>query len=118
MATEREDNEVVGFSRPDAEELLKLIGVGITRRPKARVGQYDTIIMKVTTAITAKSGTTLGKGKASYHFIDKDDKLTIIPGTTEDVYNLSTSTASIGSEIVCIREDPSRKLIWIYKDCN
>jgi hypothetical protein len=118
MSSEKADTEVVGFSRADAQELLKSIGVAVSRRPKQPTQTYNVAIMKVTTAITAKSGTTVGKGKAAFYFIDSTDKLKIITGTNETVYNLSTATASTGTEIVCIREDPSSKLIWVYKDCN
>ena len=74
--------------------------------------------MVVTQIITAKSGTTVGKGKADYYYIDEDDKFTVVPNTNEAVYNLGSATGAVNKTIVAIREDASGKLIWIYEDCG
>lgn len=118
MASEREETEVVGFSRPDALALLSGIGLGLTRAPTIKGGTHKVVMMVVTQVITAKSSTTVGKGKANYYYIDADDKFTVVPNTNEDVYNLGAATGAVGKTIVAIREDASGKLIWIYEDCS
>jgi hypothetical protein len=82
-------------------------------------------IAVVTTEITARSGTTAGKGKATLRYIPG------VPGTATtisnfpptgvndvDVYNVVQTAIAVGKYIFVSRENASGKFVAILEDCG
>jgi len=109
-------NEVIGFDRADANELLKLIGGRTaTQTPQ---DTYDATALKIgytTAGATARSGTTLGKGvfKMYYAAPSGTNRILTASADTADVtvFNLSTTAVASGKYIMCLRWGD----IWV---CN
>ena len=122
------------FSVQDAKDLLALLryarqagfvtqsGMKGTNIPEAPRG----FIAVVTTQITARSGTTAGKGKATLRHIPgvagTATAIADYPASGSaaeiDVYNITTSTVAVDKYITVKRENGSGKWIVDLEDCG
>ncbi len=111
-----ERDEVVGFDRPDANELIRLIGGKTpTRQPQSVQDDTGIRIGYTTAGATARSGTTLGTGTFKLYYAAESGSnrvLTASPDTDDiTVYNLSTTAVAATKYIMCLRWGD----IWV---CN
>lgn len=120
------------FSVQDAKDLLQLLRYARQAGFVLQSGQKSTnipeapraFIAVVTTAITGRSSTTAGKGKATLRHIPgvagTATTISNYPTSTAaeiDVYNITTQTVAVGKYITVKREYGSGKWIVDLEDC-
>jgi len=120
------------FSVQDAKDLMALLRYARQAGFVTQSGQKSTnipeaprgFIAVVTTQITARSGTTAGKGKATLRHIPgvagTATTISNYPASTAaeiDVYNITTSTVAVDKYITVKRENGSGKWIVDLEDC-
>ena len=106
--------EVVGFTPPDAAELIRLIG-GKTFAMN-EIDTYDAtrlVIAYTSAGATGRSGTTLGTGTATLRYIVAG----VLTTSTEEYsfYNLSTNTVAAGVYVTLLRSGSDWLCNW--EDC-
>lgn len=109
------NDRVVGFSPPVANELLKMLDTrGQPPSRSTTPSAFGALMVVVTEEITAKVGDTLGKGKAQFRYISESGELTTFPDSLEeDVYNFSDQVCEVDTLTFVVREGLSEKLIWL-----
>ncbi len=96
-----EREEVYGFDRADADELVKLLGNRPTQKNPQDV--YDaTRIVLVHTALgaTARSSTTLGTGVGTLRYlaVSGADRVITASANTDDITYFNLSTLAVGGD--------------------
>ena len=109
------DDEIIGFNRQDATELLRKIeggtlgGVGL--------GTYDATSIRMaiaTSGIPARSGTTLGSATvaAKHLTISGATRVAADSGQTYTAYNLAATAVASGAYILTLRLGDIAIVIW------
>ena len=113
-----EDNAVYGFSKGDADELVRLIGDrGVTEiKTKASI-DFDKLLVVITPSggIAARSGTTCGTATCTVQVVDYDGAITATTRTVK-VCNLSTEAIDGSSYIMC-HKVPGGAYMAHWEDC-
>lgn len=125
------DKQIAGFSPETAKMILQVVDYlkasGFVfsngQRGQANFDAPRLHIAYTTETITARTGTTAGKGKATLKYIPGE------PGTAEeiedfadaseiDVYNVAGSEVTTGKYIYVAREYGSGKWVIVLEDCG
>lgn len=112
--------KVYGFNEKDAKKVTELIdaGIAISGRRPVRTQRAEMFIARVTTEITARSGTTPGAGSATILRIDYNGFIEEAGIDDVAVYNITSSTIAVDQYIGIAREFSSGKWIIILEDCG
>lgn len=110
-----EEEEIVGFSRVDAVELLRKIGGGVS----GGLGQntYDATTVQIavaTTGIPARSSTTLGSATVALKYLAESGSNRVITdmGQTMTAYNLAGTAVATGAYILTLRLGDVAIVVW------
>lgn len=98
--------EVVGFERPVAEEILRQMGLTTVTTNPHDTGDATRLVLAYTTAgATARVGTTLGKGTATLRYLVASGTDRIITTSTDSYsfFNLSTVAVASAKYIMLLR---------------
>jgi hypothetical protein len=109
------EDEIIGFNRQDATELLRKIeggtlgGVGL--------GTYDATSIRMaiaTSGIPARSGTTLGSATvtAKHLTISGSTRVIADSSNTYTAYNLAATAVNVDSYILTLRLGDVHVVIW------
>lgn len=109
------EEEIVGFSRADATELLRKIGGGTSGG--AGLGTYDatSIYLAVaTTGVPARSGTTLGSATVALKYLAVSGSNRVITDMAQTVtaYNVAGTAVATGAYILTLRLGDVHVVIW------
>lgn len=109
------EDEIVGFSRVDATELLRKIEGG-TRGGTGHFA-YDATTMQIavaTTGIPARSGTTLGSATVALKYLAESGANRVITdmAQTMTAYNLAGTAIAVGAYIMTLRLGDCAIVVW------
>jgi len=109
------EDEIIGFNRIDATELLRKIEGGT----RGGFGQntYDATTMQIavaTSGIPARAGTTLGKATVALKYLERSgaDKVITDMAQTMTAYNLAGTAVATGAYIMTLRLGDCAIVIW------
>lgn len=109
------EDEIIGFNRIDATELLRKIEGGT----RGGVGQfvYDATTMQIAVAtggIAARAGTTLGSAEVALKYLAESGSSRVITdmGQTMMAYNLAGTAVAAGAYIMTLRLGDCAIVVW------
>lgn len=107
--------EIVGFSRPDATELIRMIQSG--NGGGSGFSTYDATTMQIavaTTGIPARSSTTLGKATVALKYLAVSGTNRVITdmAQTMTAYNLAGTAVAVGAYIMTLRIGDCAVVVW------
>lgn len=109
-------DEIVGFSRPDANLLTRLIGVGgsiggVGGLPSDATRLY---IAVATTGVPARSGTTLGKATVALKYLAESSGNRVVTDAAETIeaFNLAATAVATGAYIMLLRLGDVALVVW------
>lgn len=108
-------DEVVGFSRPDATELVRMIQSGMTGGRSFDTYDATSIQLAVaTTGIPARSGVTLGSATVAlkYLAVSGANRNITDMGVTMTAYNLAGTAVATGAYILTLRLGDVAIVVW------
>lgn len=114
MAEEQED-EIYGFGKRDADELLRKISGGVSGGNG--LDTYDATAIQLavaTTGVPARSGTTLGKATVAMKYLADSgtDRVITDAAQTFTAYNLAATAVATGAYILTLRLGDAAVVIW------
>jgi hypothetical protein len=109
-------DEIIGFNRPDANELIRIIGVGGATGGTGFT-PYDATKLTLavaTSGVPARSGTTLGKANVAVkHLVESSgDRVVTDSGFNMVAYNLASSAVATGAYILLLRLGDVSLVVW------
>lgn len=107
--------EIIGFNRLDATELVRMIQSGTTGGNGQQT--YDATSMHLavaTTGIPARSGTTLGSATVALKYLAVSGTNRVITdmGRTMKAYNLAGTAVATGAYILTLRLGDVAIVVW------
>lgn len=112
-------NDVFGFSETDARGLIDLLNPAIRGTPAPpAVRQLISVLVKITTAISAASGTTPGSGAGEMVQLIETPGPTytvasVSPPVTIAIKSFRSQAIAVDSLVVAVR-DQIRNEWWVY----
>jgi len=107
-----------GFRKAEAEQIRRKCGAGrrfTTGGSNVAVPLAQMAIAQTSSTITARSGTTLGSGTATFYRCT-GGTLTA-SSITATIYNLSTTSISTSTYVMIQREYITGLWLVVYEDC-
>lgn len=109
------DEEIIGFNRADATELLRQISGGTFGGSGQNTYDATSIYLAVaTTGVPGRTGTTLGKATVALKYLADSgtDKVITDMGQTITAYNLAAANVATGAYILTLRVGDAAVVIW------
>lgn len=112
-----DDVDLVAFNRPDADQLIKLIGVAGSTPRQGKVDLYDAtrlVLAYTSGGATARSGSTVGTGTADVKYLSG----TSITDASSSVtfYNLAADPVGSSRYVLLLRL--GNKFICVWEECT
>jgi hypothetical protein len=119
MATK--DEELVLFTRADSDEILKFVfnETVADRLPAMRsYGDAEIKLAFTTGGATARSGTTLGKGTATFRWLSESGTDRVINTTSEEISFFNVAAEAVGTAKYILLCRIGADWICIWEECG